>query len=200
MKQNAPIWVKIFVGLHIFAITAWCLPKPPDPILNGTVPPRGSDWLLFGNYRYVKTFPPLIDYLMVTGFWQYWDMFAPNPASADFYADAIVTYRDGSTKIYNYPRIEKMPVGEKYVSERYRKFFERVRQDEFSYLWPAFGQVIAQKMDVDPKNPPVSVKIRRNWIDVQPPGTPQWKSYRGFIFFDYIVDQRALALYRVKQG
>lgn len=200
MKKSAPVWIKVLVILHVAAITIWALPLPPKAIQEGTVSPSGSEWILYGNYRYTRQFPPVIDYVMVTGFWQYWDMFAPNPVSSDFYGDAIVTFKDGTTKVFDYPRIEKMPILNKYAGERYRKFFERVRQEEFSYLWPQFGLRIAQQMDTVPGNPPVSVKLRRNWIDIQPPGRPQWKEYRHFIFFEYIVDQRALTKLRTAKS
>lgn len=196
-KRNAPVWVKVCVGLHLFAITAWALPLPRPEIMQGKAEPHASDWLLYYNWRYVRQFPPVYDYLMFTGTWQYWDMFAPNPASTDFYGDAIVVYRNGSEKVWDYPRMEKLSIPLKYMNERYRKFYERVHKspeeaDSFCYLWPVYGQKVAEMMFSDIDNPPVNVKLRRNWIEIQPPGKPQWTGYRSYVFYTYEVDQKAL--------
>src|SRR5436305_14379326 len=91
-KRNAPIWVKVFVFIHIVAITSWALPITPSqykgnppkvPIgikLNNPAVFASSSAeylrteLLIGNDLYVKD-SPLKFYLLTTGFWQYWDMF-----------------------------------------------------------------------------------------------------------------------------
>ena len=199
-KRKASPWLKAFVLFHIFAITVWAIPEPPENIRNGKVSPQGSDYILLWNWNYLKTTtgpvtiqPILSDYVLCTGFWQYWDMFAPNPASADFYGDGIVKYKDGTEKLWNYPRIEKMPIPEKFMMERYRKFFERVRLDDNAFLWATFAQRVAEEMDADPKNPPVNVRLRRNWIEVQPPDRTQWTKYNSYFFYDYTVDQVELA-------
>ena len=76
---------------------------------------------------------PVKYYLIPTGFWQYWDMFAPNPANIDFYCDAEVTYADGSHRTYTYPRMYKLGIIQKYGMERFRKYYERARDDSYQY-------------------------------------------------------------------
>lgn len=119
-------------------------------------------------------------------------MFAPDPAQIDFYGDADVVYRDGTVKTYAYPRMADLPIALKGPKERYRKFFERVREDKSSRLWPSFGQRVALVNYHDPKNPPTSVRIRRNWLPVAPPGQKQETEYHHYVFFEYVVDQAML--------
>lgn len=189
--KNAPWYVKAFVLIHLICITVWAIPNPPEPVLNGKVAPVGSDHILVANHKYLKPFPPLYAYLFTTGFWQYWDMFAPNPAQTDFYGTAEVIYKDGSKKPYQYPRIFLLPIPEKYPNERYRKYFERAHLEAHTYLWPQFALRVAYLMD-DPKNPPVTVRLTRHWRPVTPPGTPEQANYNSYMYFEYAVDQRAL--------
>lgn len=127
-----------------------------------------------------------------TGFWQYWDMFAPDPAQTDIYLTAKVTYADGSSMIYHYPRMAELSIFWKYVKERYRKFYERAGSDQFQYLWPPTAQRIAFICDDRPGNPPVEVDLIRHWLQIYPPGKPQQKGYNTYTYFRYQVDPELL--------
>lgn len=190
-KKNAPWYIKAFVVLHLLCVTVWALPNPPEGIANGAAKPVGSDYILLYNQKYLKSFQPIPAYLFVTGFWQYWDMFAPNPASTDIWVDAEVIYRDGSKKHYQYPRMFLLSIPEKYPNERFRKFFERANDNNYSYLWPPFAQRIAFVND-NPSNPPVTVRLTRHWMDIAPPGRPPATKYNSYMYFEYAVDQRKL--------
>lgn len=197
-KPNAPWWIKLFVLFHVICITSWSIPNASPAQLSGQLNPptfAAGDWVRVWNNRYVKKQPPLQAYLFVTGFWQYWDMFAPNPAHTDFYCDADVIFKDGTHKTYQYPRVFELPIPSKYVQERYRKYFERVHEDKNSYLWPQFAQHIAFVND-NPANPPVKVRLNRHWLEIAPPGKPQDTAYSSYMFFELSVDQRALARMR----
>ena len=194
-KRKVSIFVKLFVLFHLTAITVWAMPQPPSAIKQHKVLPGGTEWINYWDDQYLRTFPPIDVYLHVTGFWQYWDMFAPNPAHTDQYGDAEVVYRDGKVKRYAYPRIYSLPIWQKFFKERYRKFYERAGSDDFLYLWPTFGLRVALLND-DPKNPPVRVKLYRHWRPVAAPGKPQQKEYNSYSYFTYVVDQKELARLR----
>src|ERR1041385_7538633 len=138
--KRVSVFVKLFIAFHVMAIVSWALPPPPqneDLAINRQSPKLFaqslgrfvSDGTLHFNQHFIKTSPVRI-YLMYTGFWQYWDMFSPNPASIDFYGTATITYKDGSTKPYTFPRMYEMCIPKKYVSERYRKFYERAHVEK----------------------------------------------------------------------
>lgn len=198
-EPNAPWYVKLFVIFHVFAVLVWALPHPPERLLTGAKPPAfdvGSKIRVW-NAEHLQNNPYIDAYLFTTGFWQYWDMFAPNPAQTDFWADADVIYRDGSKRHYQYPRMFKLPLTNKYAQERYRKFFERANSEGFSHLWPQFALRIAYLND-DPKNPPVTVRLTRHWLPIAPPGKPQQQEYNSYMYFEYAVDQAALQ--RMREG
>jgi len=192
-KPHVSIYFKIFFFFHLACITIWALPEPPAAVRSKEVEPRGSDWLLLANADHLKTNSIVETYVLSTGIWQYWDMFSPDPAQVDFYGDAEVVYRDGSVKTYAYPRMADLPIAFKGPKERYRKFFERVREDKASRLWPTFGYRIALLNYSNRLNPPTIVRLKRHWLPVAAPGDVQEKKYHNYIFFEYVVDQGLLA-------
>lgn len=194
-RPNAPLWIKILVGWHVLAITVWAMPNPSDAIMSKKVAPAGSDILLEFNVEHMKQFDPIRAYLFTTGTWQYWDMFSPNPVGKDVWADAEVVFKDGTSKIYLYPRIYTSSIPMKYERERYRKFFERVNDGNKTYFWPILGQFIAHQMD-NPANPPTIVRLRRHFYDIPPMGTPIKYDYKQEQFYEYYVDQAKLRAQR----
>lgn len=185
-------WVKGFVVFHIVCITAWSLPDPKPDQISGKSSPTGSDVIRLWNYRLIKQSPAAPVYLFSTGFWQFWDMFAPNPSQTDLWMDAEVLYKDGSKKSFSYPHIATLPIPQKTPYERYRKFYERVNSDTNSFFWPPVAQRIAHLSD-QPGNPPVTVRLTRHWRIIAQPGSKQNEEYNSFMFFEYVVDQRKLA-------
>lgn len=163
-----PHWLlKLFLLLHVIAITSWALPHPPEKVQNGERKPTfPSEWILSMNERYVKNSPVQL-YVLSTGLWQSWDMFSPNPASEDIYSDADVYFKDGTVARYEYPRMYSLGIVEKYIDERYRKFFEHANSEQD--LWPFFAKRVALLATKDPNNPPVKVVLKRHWFDIPPP-------------------------------
>jgi len=193
-KRNAPWWTKLFVLFHIICITSWTLPNGDAKVISGEKSPPVfaiGDWVRVWNTKYVKKQSPLQAYLFVTGFWQYWDMFAPNPVQTDYYGTAEIVYKDGSTKQYLYPRVFALSIPSKYMQERYRKYFERARDIDSSYLWPQFALRIAYLND-NVANPPVKVRLTRHSLPIAPYGKPQQQSYDAEMYFEYNVDPKAL--------
>ena len=193
--RSVSIWVKLFVLFHIIAITSFAMPTPPAAIREQRVQPGGSEWLVYWNDTYVKTLPPISIYLKETGFWQYWDMFAPNPSHTDTWCDAVIKYKDGTTKRYAYPRMYDLPLWKKFLQERYRKFFERAGSDDYYFLCPSFGLRMALLND-NLNNPPVQVQIFRHFKQVAEPGKFQDPNYKSYCYYTYIVDQVDLARVR----
>lgn len=201
--RNAPIWIKMFVALHIVCITMWALPYPKKPYMQGTASfgintssPANftqstselvTQGFLYLNWKYIKG-SPLMYYPGTVGFWQFWDMFAPNPASIDLYLTANVKFQDGSTKPFDYPRIYNLSIPLKYVKERYRKFYENACADDQAYCRPFVAQRIALESFTDPNNPPVQVDLIHHRYVIAPPGEPQSPDYSAATYFTYVVD------------
>jgi hypothetical protein len=204
--KYAPAWVKALVLFHVFAITVWSCPKPDKEIMEHRASPFGFGWIRYFDEKYLKgdgaldppdwevqtISSPIQLYLFTTGTWQYWDMFSPNPSDSDWYGDAVIHYRDGSKSVYQYPRMFLLSIPEKYVKERYRKFYERAHDDNYQYLFPPFGLRVALVNFRNPANPPVWIELRRFWRAIAPPGGVQQIPYDHYTYFTYLVDQDRL--------
>ena len=202
-KPRAPrrvsIFVKVFALVHLFCFVEWSLPNPPQAIANGSYDCRDVQNLarqplgcLYLANNMLEGVNPLKYYVMSTGVWQSWDMFAPNPARRDTYLDAEVTFADGTKKIVAYPRMYDLSIPEKYVKERYRKYVERLWKNDYAYKWDQFALYMAQLAYTDRNNPPTLVLVRAHWRDVQPMDQPQQENYNSETFIRYIVPQEQL--------
>ncbi len=192
--KTAPTWVKLLVGFHVFATIVWTLPNLGDDVMSGRVPPTGTKWLLYWNAKYLKPFDPVKVYVMTTGAWQYWDMFAPDPSNMDWYCTAEVEYRDGSKRTIPYPRMADLSLPEKFVKERYRKYYERAHNEMEQLDWPVFAQRMALLGYTDPNNPPHIVRLAAHSLLTAAPGLQQSTAYTNDVYYSYVVDPRLLRL------
>lgn len=164
-RRNAPVWLKLLVGFHILAITSWAMPRSAPGVANGILPPSGLDWIPYLNDQYVRE-SPTKQYILTLGLWQSWDMFAPNPTNSDVWGDAIVVRKDGTETVFQYPRVYSQGIVAKYITERYRKYFERAHLDSFAFMRQPFAERIARVTDNDKDNPVVRVILRRHYINI----------------------------------
>ncbi len=140
--------VNTFIVFHLVALLSWGL---PESIFNGRIA------ALFGPY------------INRMGLWHVWDMFAPTPLTINFHCEGLVTFKDGSTEVWEFPQMEKLSLFKKIPRERYRKWLERVRQDGYSPIWDDTAVFIARQCNPTPANPPVRVALTRIWGDIPPP-------------------------------
>lgn len=205
-EKNAPIYTKIWVWFHLFVVTCVCLPRVPEDVSTGKREPFGTEWVLVYNDKLKTLLQP---YTWPTGFWQSWDMFAPNPSNWEGYVSAVVFYQDGTSRAFHYPRMYDLPLGIKYFKERFRKFLERAQPTQFAWNYPFFARRIALEAWKDPGNPPIKVELWRHWYNVPPtvtfdewltslgrgplfPPNPKQPDYNHVKYFTYIVPQDEL--------
>ncbi len=125
-------------------------------------------WLSPDNPLKQKLITPFLGYLNFFGMWQGWSVFE-YPRTYNEYLTAVVAFKDGSEKIWEFPRMEKMSVTEKMFKEGYRRWANDCVSDvNDSYLWPDATRYIA-RVNRRTGNPPVSVAIIRHWIWIDPP-------------------------------
>jgi hypothetical protein len=145
--------VNAFIAFHILCIAGWSVPGPAQ-----------STTLRSG-------LEVITQYMLRSGLWQGWDMFAPEPLSLELDLIAEVTFADGRQATWVFPRMQEMGLFERYQKERWRKWRERVRLDAFSPIWPDTARWIARHFD-SPEHPVRSVALVRRWRAIPPPVGP----------------------------
>ena len=140
-------FINAFIILHIFIMAVWGLP--------------GSK---FRN----TLVRPIEDYVIWPGIWHSWAMFSPDPLSINFNVEAEITFEDGTSTTWVFPRMEELGIWERFRKERFRKWRERVRQDSYRVLWEDTSRYIA-RLHNNPTNPPVGVVLVREWAQIPPP-------------------------------
>ena len=81
--------------------------------------------------------------------------------------DAVVVFKDGSTKVWAFPRMEQLSLTDRYLKERYRKFVEVLKEDAMAPLWPDAARFVA-RLNNDPRDPVKTVQLVRHWSENMP--------------------------------
>jgi hypothetical protein len=74
--------------------------------------------------------------MRATGLWQWWDMFAPRPPTANIWLTSVITWSDGTSEEHEFPRMSKEGYFERYPGENFNKAEEWIRNDKFKQTWP----------------------------------------------------------------
>ena len=106
-------------------------------------------------------------YFLWAGLFQSWDMFAPTPKTANTYIEALVIYKDGSSKTWTFPRMEQLGLAEKVFKERYRKYAETLAREDTDALRPDAARYIA-RMESTPEKQVKTVILIQNWSLIVP--------------------------------
>jgi hypothetical protein len=149
LKPWQKIAINVFIVFHIFAITAWAIPFRSQ----------------FANDCRELVRP----YLLWSGLFQAWDMFSPMPKATNTYLQAVIIYKDGSTQMWDFPRMELLTLAQKYSKERYRKFVEILLDQRNAALRPDVARYVARLPGIREKNPQ-QVWLMVKWSNILPNG------------------------------
>lgn len=109
------------------------------------------------------------NYFFFLGIAQNYGVFAPSPRQANLHLLALITYEDGTTKLYTFPRMDRMSLVDKLLKERYRKFLEdNVQTLAFPNLDKDVAVFAARQSDIFPDNHPKTVYLLRFMGSVPP--------------------------------
>lgn len=160
--------INVFLVFHILAITCWAVPLD-TPLLNAC---RQA----------------IRPYFLWSGLFQSWNAFAPAPKALNSYVEAVVIYHDGRVRTWKFPRMEQLPLTERYYKERYRKYVENLKEDSSVALWPDAARYVA-RLNNNPADPPEIVMLIRHWSDIVPhnDGSSHAESPHVQIFYEYKV-------------
>jgi hypothetical protein len=120
--------------------------------------------------RRVLADPVFRAYVRFFNLGQNWSMFAPEPSSINVFLRAEVKFKDGSTGIFDLPRIAKMGLMERFFKERYRKWgMDNIRTDDHKFYWPATARYVARSVHQSTGGVPVEVSLWRHWTMIKDP-------------------------------
>ena len=161
-----------FIIFHLFIITAWLFPL---------------------NSQIADTVNLFRRYIIFLGLDQDYGMFAPEPRKTNRHIFAIVTLKDQSSLIWDYPRMERLGVLQAMFKERYRKFGnDNIVQPCFKMFLPDFARYIA-RLNNCPDNPPELISIYTSEEDIPPPNSQAKSKPVLTNLFIYKVESRDLA-------
>ncbi|MFA6212003.1 MAG: hypothetical protein WCT03_17450 [Candidatus Obscuribacterales bacterium] len=124
---------------------------------------------LFNNHPYINNVNHFFfGYYAFMGLEQAWNVFAPEPRRGNPHLTAIVTYQDGTSKLWTYPRMERLDFFTKIPKERYRKFFDDNAAWSFPMVWPDIARYVARIHYAEKDNPPILVTLTRFSSDILP--------------------------------
>lgn len=105
--------------------------------------------------------------IQLFGLRQRWNLFSPNIRQMNQFATCLITYKDGSIKLYEWPENRKFSF-ENIERNQMRKFVvDGVNEPYYSAFWPYTAKFLA-RAHWNPDNPPALVEPVFNGINVPP--------------------------------
>lgn len=112
-------------------------------------------------------------YYLFLGLDQNFAVFAPVPRQRNPHLTALVHYKDGTTLLWNAPRMERLGFLEKIPAERYRKFYDdNTVWEHIPNFLPDIALYVARNSYFDRDNPPDTVSLIRYSSQIPPPPIP----------------------------
>lgn len=202
------ILITAFILFHFGVVVVWVFPgnfTALTVLRKGTVPlPVGRPDPEKGSMGW--RFEPksvIASYLVQTGQWQHWNLFAPNPMHFNRHLGGRVTHRSGRWSEFTLPRVEQLGYFRAHLEARYRE-----------YQYGLTGSLAALE-DLarfcardrnDPADPPVRVTLHAFQFDIprhdrpalRAPGEPPWVDYSRLLRDPALVGKYMLLDYHVK--
>jgi len=112
-------------------------------------------------------------WLAGTGFWQRWDMFAPDPMRYNIDLDAVVRFATGPDEVWTFSRFREMSLGEKALRSRHSKWKTWVQGTVHSDAWPDVARYVA-RVAARADRRVREVVLRRHWGWIPKPVGGRW--------------------------
>jgi len=168
--------ISTFITVYLSSVFIWCIAEVP-----------------FQSYL-----APYCHWINIAdGGVQHWSLFSPDVRHIIYHETAIVSFKDGTMKLYEFPRMEKMSQWEKFKHEKLRKLFsDCIPWPGYESFLPSVSQYLAAS-NQDPNNQPAMVTMVFNSAENPPPDPAKW-NYRDKLPFH--TDKFVTFLYGVRQS
>jgi hypothetical protein len=142
--------ISLFCLWQICAVAVWLLP-------GGSRPKEHLE-------RYFR------DYIYLTGCWQNWELFSPNPSDLNLYLEAEITRGDGTQSISSFHRPSQDGLVRRYQDERFRKMVYNIDWRSDKRLLPALARWAAIDAERNSQRDfPMSVVLTEHYARIGPP-------------------------------
>lgn len=151
---RSDFWISMFVVAYCFLAMIWLL--------------RDSNT---GLGRLNQILSPIT---LTIGIDQNWSLFSPQIRNFNFHNIALITFRNGAIKLYEWPRMDRPDFYSQRRDEKYRKFFiDCLPWPECKDVLPSTARFVA-RANANPANPPIKVSLGYFWSFIPPP--KRWTS------------------------
>lgn len=107
---------------------------------------------------------------------QHWSLFSPGVRDHNYHETAVITFDDGTNRMYEFPNMQKMDHWERFKHEKLRKMFlDNIIWTSMGWKWaqPPVCRYLA-KCTADSKNQPMHVTMIKNEVNTPPPDPKNW--------------------------
>ncbi len=164
------IWKLVLtVGIlfYLIPVLYWLFRDLPS---KSFVPPASS--VLKGQLERVS-----MRCMIACGSVQCWSVFSPNVNHTIYHETAIITFKDGTSKIYEFPRMAKLSYYERFKHEKLRKIFgDCIPWPGYEPFLPSVSQYLALS-NSNSANPPIMLFLEKNHNENPKPDPKNW-NYR----------------------
>lgn len=138
---------------YFFCVFTWVSPEGPC-----------KDALLFWLRPFIEA----------TCICQSWSVFSPEVRNTNYHETALIYFQDGSVKIYEFPRMEKLDYLKRFRREKFRKMFcDCMPWAPYTQFQSDFARFVA-RANTCPSNQPTMVTLVHNWRSMPPPDPEHW--------------------------
>lgn len=113
-------------------------------------------------------------YFAPIGMRQYWRLFGPQLREYNSHLTAIIEFADGTLKQYEFTRMEKLSIWQRFVKEKQRSLFNQfLPVADNKIFFPSVARYLA-RANCDKQNQPVKISFIFNYIETPPPDPKHW--------------------------
>lgn len=151
MQQKIVIWA--LLSTYFICVLTW--DSPPGPIREMLIP----------------AIAPIME---ATSIGQGWSVFAPDVREANYHETALITFKDGLQKLYEFPRMQKLDLATRFRREKFRKmFFDCMPWPDNQQFLPDFAKFIVDA-NTWPGNSPATVALFHHSCKTPQPEQGPW--------------------------
>jgi hypothetical protein len=144
--------VSAFVIAHLLALVIWNLPAK-----------------VLLRERLV---PVLSWYMLPTGLWQDWGMFAPDPGKSSLALEAVSLDRHGVLRTYAFPRLTGLSVPAAFWRFRHAKYLSVIGLENSAANREFAARTVLRRQAIPAEAYPVDVQLLYKVRPTPPPGEP----------------------------